>query len=56
MQLTVANPICTAGYAYALHKFFTGRIQEEEAALVDFFGDEYTVYKKSAQVYIPGIY
>lgn len=53
MQLTLANPICIFGYAYALYQFFASRIESEEEALIEFFGDEYKAYMRSAKVYIP---
>ena len=56
MQLSLANPICTVGYAYALHHFFASRIESEEHALIEFFGDEYRKYRQSAHIYIPRIH
>ncbi|ORX46683.1 ICMT-domain-containing protein [Piromyces finnis] len=54
-QLLLMNPISVIGYAVVLHKFFKDRITYEENTLVDFFGDEYIEYRKTAKVYIPGI-
>ncbi|EFA84442.1 prenylcysteine methyltransferase [Heterostelium album PN500] len=52
-QLVLFNPICTAAYAYASWKFFEDRIEDEEEALIDFFGNDYVEYKKKVWSGIP---
>jgi protein-S-isoprenylcysteine O-methyltransferase len=54
-QLLLMNPISVVGYAVVLFRFFKERISYEENLLVDFFGNEYIEYRKTAKVYIPGI-
>ncbi|KAL3417314.1 isoprenylcysteine carboxyl methyltransferase [Phlyctema vagabunda] len=52
-QLVLGNVVCLLGYAAVLWKFFHARIQGEEELLCNFFGDEYTSYKKRTWVGIP---
>ncbi|KAL3477356.1 Isoprenylcysteine carboxyl methyltransferase family-domain-containing protein [Aspergillus californicus] len=54
-QLVLGNVGCLAGYAIVLWNFFNSRIRREERFLIEFFGDEYLVYKKKSWVGIPGI-
>ncbi|KAJ9299651.1 hypothetical protein DTO271G3_2535 [Paecilomyces variotii] len=55
-QLVLGNMVCFWTYAIILWKFFSARIQREEAYLIHFFGDEYLEYKKHTGVGIPGIH
>lgn len=55
MQVCMLNPLCTVAYALVVHRFFAARVREEEAALVDMFGDEYRAYRARTPTYIPGI-
>ncbi|GAD99617.1 prenyl cysteine carboxyl methyltransferase Ste14 [Paecilomyces variotii No. 5] len=55
-QLVLGNMFCLLTYALVLWKFFSARIQREEAYLIHFFGEEYLLYKKRTGVGIPGIY
>lgn len=56
-QMMLANPISTLGFAYFSWKFFVNRIAHEESLLESeqFFGKEYTEYKKQVPTYIPFI-
>lgn len=54
-QVVLFNPICIAGFAVASWKFFSDRIQYEEATLVEFFGDQYRTYKAKTPTGIPMI-
>lgn len=54
-QVVCGNIICLLGYAVVLWKFFRMRIGKEEEFLVEFFGQEYEVYKKRIRVGIPFI-
>lgn len=56
-QIMLGNPISIVGFAYASYKFFAARIPEEEELLEseDFFGEEYTRYKRTVPTYIPFI-
>jgi len=54
-QVVLVNPICIAGFAYALWKFFDERIEHEEEMLIKFFGDDYRRYKKEVPTRIPFI-
>jgi protein-S-isoprenylcysteine O-methyltransferase len=51
-QLMLWNPICVCLYAYALGKFFGGRIPFEEERLKEFF-DDYGDYMNRTFVLIP---
>ncbi len=46
---------CAQGFAVASWKFFSDRIQYEEATLVEFFGDQYRTYKAKTPTGIPMI-
>ncbi|KAI0528050.1 putative isoprenylcysteine carboxyl methyltransferase [Xylaria bambusicola] len=52
-QLVLGNPICFVGYLIVLWRFFATRIKSEEGDLVQFFGDDYTDYKKRVGTGIP---
>ena len=52
-QLWLCNPLCTLAYAYAAWRFFANRIPQEEAALADFFPDEYPAYRARTYLGIP---
>ncbi|KAJ5143204.1 uncharacterized protein N7515_001991 [Penicillium bovifimosum] len=54
-QLILGNVVCFVGYSVVLWRFFSNRIQREEAYLISFFGDEYVQYRKVTSVGIPGI-
>ena len=56
-QLMLANPVSAAGFFYFSYRFFVERIEHEEALLEskDFFGAEYTRYKRVVPTYIPFI-
>ncbi|KAI8912949.1 Isoprenylcysteine carboxyl methyltransferase family-domain-containing protein [Powellomyces hirtus] len=54
-QLTANNPFCSLAFSLALYKFFRDRIIYEERTLIEFFGDEYERYIKTAKVWIPYI-
>lgn len=45
-QLLLVNPVCLLAYCWVLMRFFTERIEHEEAALLVFFGDNYKRYKQ----------
>ncbi|RDD42394.1 Protein-S-isoprenylcysteine O-methyltransferase [Trichoplax sp. H2] len=55
-QVILCNPICCIGYAFASWNFFNGRIQDEEAYLLQFFGQEYLDYMSKVGVGIPFIH
>ncbi|ODQ81828.1 hypothetical protein BABINDRAFT_160060 [Babjeviella inositovora NRRL Y-12698] len=52
-QLMLLNPVCLAGFAVVLWRFFNRRIEVEERYLVQFFGQRYNVFKKSTGTLIP---
>lgn len=52
-QVLLANPVCAAAYAYAAYRFFDGRIREEEAALVEMFGEKYEEYRRRVMSGVP---
>ncbi|KAI9659340.1 MAG: hypothetical protein M1821_001598 [Bathelium mastoideum] len=52
-QLVLGNCICLIAYFGVLWRFFGHRIQKEEKALLEFFGDEYANYKAKTIVGIP---
>lgn len=56
-QILLANPLSAAGFAWFSYRFFLERISYEEHLLEskDFFGAEYTAYKKRVPTYIPFI-
>jgi protein-S-isoprenylcysteine O-methyltransferase len=49
------NPLCVVAYAAASWKFFNSRINEEEAALIYFFGGTYEDYQKTTMSGVPFI-
>ena len=49
----MANPISFVLFVSATWKFYYLRILEEEASLIDIFGDEYLEYSKSVKNWIP---
>ena len=53
--MVLGNPICFAGYAVVLWRFFSRRIAGEEQLLVAFFGDEYVRYIARTWIGIPFI-
>nr|POE59370.1 protein-s-isoprenylcysteine o-methyltransferase [Quercus suber] len=52
-QLLVGNKICLVGFALALWKFFDGRIRAEEKTLIQFFGEDYQVFRQRTPTGIP---
>ena len=52
-QVLVGNKLCAAGYAVVLWRFFRARIEGEEGALVQFFGQEYRDYRARTGTWIP---
>jgi protein-S-isoprenylcysteine O-methyltransferase len=56
-QIMLANPVSAAGFFYFSWRFFVERIAHEEHLLEseDFFGSDYTKYKKRVPTYIPFI-
>lgn len=52
-QIAVGNIFCGIVYALVLWRFFDSRIQHEEAALIEFFGDEYKLYRKATPTGLP---
>lgn len=54
-QLLLGNPLCFVAYFFVTFTFFRSRIPGEEAALVNFFGDEYLEYARHVPCGIPGI-
>lgn len=54
-QLVLVNPISLVGFITILWLFFKNRIEFEEKYLINFFGDQYRDYRKTASVYIPFI-
>ncbi|KAM3824128.1 protein-S-isoprenylcysteine O-methyltransferase isoform 1-T1 [Vipera latastei] len=45
-QVLLCNPICLVGYTLVSWRFFRDRVEEEERALIHFFGEEYLAYKE----------
>ncbi|PSN74597.1 prenyl cysteine carboxyl methyltransferas-like protein Ste14 [Corynespora cassiicola Philippines] len=54
-QIILGNTISLVGYAGVLWHFFNQRITHEEKHLIQFFGEEYKVYKARTRVGIPFI-
>ncbi|KAJ3045886.1 hypothetical protein HDV00_006152 [Rhizophlyctis rosea] len=53
LQIVLMNPLCLVAYFFALKMFFSGRIEYEEGTLLEFFGEEYRVYRERTWVLIP---
>lgn len=54
-QVILCNPICIVGYTMASWRFFRERIEEEEMTLIQFFGEDYELYKKMIPTRLPFI-
>ena len=54
-QLLLSNPICVVGYTITSWMFFNERIEDEEALLIQFFGEEYIQYQHQVGAGIPYI-
>ncbi|CAG8480590.1 15747_t:CDS:2 [Cetraspora pellucida] len=52
-QILLCNPVCFIGFLFAMNKFFSERIREEEYLLIKFFGNEYVDYQKRTCTWIP---
>lgn len=52
-QLLLSNPICTILFTVISIRFFKDRISYEESKLLEFFGQEYKVYRDRVGVWIP---
>ncbi|KAK5174625.1 farnesyl cysteine-carboxyl methyltransferase [Saxophila tyrrhenica] len=52
-QVLVGNKVCVVGYLMTLWMFFWKRIRAEEITLVDFFGEDYELYRKRTGTGIP---
>lgn len=52
-QLLLGNPLCLAGYAGTMILFFRARLDDEERALLSFFGAEYLLYAAATPTGIP---
>jgi len=53
VQILLTNPICIFLWGYAAWRFFNERIQDEEATLIKFFGNDYIQYRARTPVGIP---
>lgn len=54
-QLLLCNPLCVMAYAAASWMFFSERIEDEEEALLRFFGKKYEEYQKTVGTGLPFI-
>jgi len=54
-QLLLQNPVCFLGYAVVSWRFFRARIEDEEWALLNFFGQDYLDYQARVGTLLPGI-
>ncbi|KAG8142502.1 putative Protein-S-isoprenylcysteine O-methyltransferase protein [Naja naja] len=54
-QVLLCNPVCLIGYTLVSWRFFRDRVEEEERALIHFFGEEYLAYKKKVPSGLPFI-
>ncbi|PWZ00691.1 ICMT-domain-containing protein, partial [Testicularia cyperi] len=54
-QLLLGNVVATLGFVVTLYKFFSNRIRAEERYLVEFFGDQYRLYRKTTGSGLPFI-
>ncbi|XP_078281649.1 protein-S-isoprenylcysteine O-methyltransferase [Rhinoraja longicauda] len=54
-QVILCNPICIVGYTMASWRFFRERIEEEEITLIQFFGEDYELYKENIPTRLPFI-
>ncbi|KAI0016931.1 ICMT-domain-containing protein [Xylariomycetidae sp. FL0641] len=52
-QIVLGNPFCFIGYLVVLWHFFSQRVKDEEASLINFFGDDYINYKKRVGTGMP---
>ncbi|WFD22996.1 protein-S-isoprenylcysteine O-methyltransferase [Malassezia equina] len=52
-QVLLGNPVSLLVFVVALVRFFAHRIQVEEAALCDFFGDAYRAYRARVAAGVP---
>ncbi|OTB08011.1 hypothetical protein M426DRAFT_317515 [Hypoxylon sp. CI-4A] len=52
-QMVLGNPICFVGYAIVLWRFFSKRVEHEEALLIRFFGDDYIHYRRRVGTLMP---
>lgn len=52
-QLLMLNPICILLFAVLSYKFFKDRISFEEELLIEFFGNEYELYRKKVGLWMP---
>ena len=52
-QLLLGDPICLFIYTIVLYQFFAERIQLEESLLLEFFPEDYAVYRQSCHAGIP---
>jgi len=52
-QVMLCNPICLVAYTYVSWRFFKHRIETEEIALLNFFGNEYVEYQKNVPTGLP---
>ena len=49
------NPLCLAAYTYVSWLFFKSRIEDEEIALLNFFGEKYIRYQQEVGTGLPFI-
>ncbi|KAG6378682.1 Isoprenylcysteine carboxyl methyltransferase family-domain-containing protein [Boletus reticuloceps] len=52
-QMVLQNPVSFVGFAMVLWRFFYRRTRVEERALVQFFGNDYDVYRRRVGTWIP---
>ncbi|KAK2608790.1 farnesyl cysteine-carboxyl methyltransferase [Conoideocrella luteorostrata] len=52
-QLVLGNGACFVAHGFVLWKFFSSRVRLEEQKLVEFFGDEYVVYRGRVGTMMP---
>ncbi|KAH3900316.1 related to Protein-S-isoprenylcysteine O-methyltransferase [Saccharomycodes ludwigii] len=55
LEVICFNPISTVAFAIVLWNFFSHRISYEEKYLLEFFGEDYKLYKQNVGVGIPFI-
>jgi len=53
--MVLQNPISFAAFAAILWRFFYRRTRVEEKTLVQFFGNDYEVYRRRVGTWIPFI-
>ncbi|KAH3817961.1 hypothetical protein DPMN_119546 [Dreissena polymorpha] len=55
LEIILCNPVCLIGYTIVSWRFFNESMYEEEIALLNFFGEDYSDYQRRVGTGIPFI-